>query len=478
MIGTTNGDMRTRDGEDFARTLARFACSLEWESFNPLTTRAVRSNLFDTLACTLAGSGAQGVAELHALAKEWGGAPQASILVHGDRVPAHHAALVNSTMAHARDYDDTHDAATLHAGVSVVPAALAAAQLRTGVSGAEFGASLAAGLEAVCRLGLATTVSITDSGFMYTALFGYFAATVAAGRVLRLDEQQMVNALGIVYSQAGGNLQVSRDDALTKRMQPGFAAMAGVISARMAQHGIRGPQSTFEGTDGLFRVYLNNQYDPDRLRKDLGQQFEFLRLSYKPYPCCRFCHSTIDAALALRPELAGKMDRIRHLSVAVNRLTYEVVCTPVPVRQTPTTIVQAQFSIPFTLATALLDGTVGLKHFDEAALSRQDIMGLARKVETRVDENIEQQWTRQASPSVVTVELDDGTVYHKRVEQALGHPDKPMSTKAFDEKAIDCLRSASKPLAADVVQTLRKMVDQLEGLEDVDIIPKTLVAVG
>src|SRR5690606_24734587 len=129
----------------------------------------------------------------------------------------------------------THDAATLHGGVTAVTAALAAAELRGGVPGDELIVGVAAGLETICRLGMATTVGIVESGYMYTALFGYFGATVAAGRVLGLDESQLVNALGITYSQAAGNHQVTRDGALTKRMQPGFAAMSALISVQMAQ---------------------------------------------------------------------------------------------------------------------------------------------------------------------------------------------------------------------------------------------------
>jgi 2-methylcitrate dehydratase PrpD len=125
-------------------------------------------------------------------------------------------------------------------------------------------------------------------------------ATVAAGRVLGLDVAQMVNALGIVYSQAAGNHQVTRDGALTKRMQPGFAAQAALVSVQLARRGVRGAQATFEGADGFLRVYLRDRCDRDVLRKGLGEHFEFTQLSYKPYPCCRFNHTGIDAALALR----------------------------------------------------------------------------------------------------------------------------------------------------------------------------------
>ena len=151
---TGNHELR----EDFAATLSRFAHAVTVDSLPPPVIAAVKANVFDTLVCAAAGSSSPGVQEALGLAREWGGAPQASILVFGDRVPAHHAAWVNGTMAHARDYDDTHDAATLHGGVSVVTAAFAAAELRGGVPGTELIAGVTAGLETICRLGVATTI--------------------------------------------------------------------------------------------------------------------------------------------------------------------------------------------------------------------------------------------------------------------------------------------------------------------------------
>jgi len=281
-------------GEDFAAVLARFACKTALADLPAPVIAAAKANIFDTLACAVAGSSAPAVGEAHELAMEWGGAPQATILAFGDKVPAHHAAWVNGTMAHARDYDDTHDAAVLHAGVSVVPAALAASELRGRVGGADFIVAVAAGLETICRLGVATRIGIIESGFIYTPLFGHFAATVAAGRALGLDVTQMINALGIAYSQVAGNHQVTRDGALTKRMQPGFAAQSALLSVQLARRGVRGAQATFEGVDGFLRVYLRDRCDRDVLRDRLGEHYEFAQLSYKPYPCCRFNHTAIE----------------------------------------------------------------------------------------------------------------------------------------------------------------------------------------
>jgi 2-methylcitrate dehydratase PrpD len=367
----------------------------------------------------------------------------------------------------ARDYDDTHDAAILHAGVSVVPAALAAAELRFGARGGDFIAGVAAGLETICRLGVATRIGLIESGFSYTPLFGHFAATVAAGRVLGLAPSEMVNALGIVYSQVAGNHQVSREGALTKRMQPGFAAQAALVSAQLAQRGVSGAQATFEGVDGFVRVYLRDRLDRDALRNGLGEHYEFTELSYKPYPCCRFNHTAIDAALGLRASAGVSAERVRRIRVGVNRHAYQVVATPIDVRRAPGTVVHAQFSIPFTVAAALIDGRVDLGHFTESSIRREDILSLAQRVDVSVDDDIEREWGRNVSPADLHIEMDTGSTHSLRVDWPLGHPRRPMSAADFDAKALDCFRASAVRLHEDAPRRLRNLVDTLESIEDV-----------
>ena len=455
------------DDTEFAFVLARFACELTLARLPAHVVDAVKINVFDTLACAIAGSSAPGVTEAVELAREWGGAAQATVLAFGHKLPAHHAAWVNGTMAHARDYDDTHDAAVLHAGVSVVPAALAAAELRGGVAGGNFIAAVAAGLETICRLGVATRIGIVESGFIYTPLFGHFAATIAAGRVLGLDHAQMVNALGIAYSQVAGNHQVTRDGAMTKRMQPGFAAQAALVSVQLARKNVRGVQHTFEGIDGFLRVYLRDRCDRAALRAQLGERYESANLSYKPYPCCRFNHTAIEAALVLQASGTIAPHRIRSVRVGMTRQSYEAVCTPVAVRKAPQTIVHAQFSIPYTVATALTDGRVELRHFTAEAIGRADILDLAQRVDGFVDDAIERDWSRNISPAHMRIELDDGSVQELRIDYPKGHPKRPMTRADFDAKLRDCVRFAATTLPADPAVHLRSVVDDLANVRDV-----------
>ncbi len=442
---------------DFAEVFSSFSSALTLDLIPASALEAACINLHDTLACATAGISAPGVAEVLGLVESWGGAPQASILCTSTRVPAHHAALVNGMMAHARDYDDTHDAAVLHAGVSVVPAALAAAELNPAATGADLLAGVVAGLELVCRLGVSTRIGIIDSGFIYTSLFGYFGATAAAARVMGLNPAQTVNAIGIAYSQAAGTHQVTRDAATTKRMQPGLAAKAALLSVQMSLRGIRGAQLTFEGADGLFRTYLRNDFDPSRLRAGLGTVFELEGLSYKPYPCCRFNHTAIDAALAIRAQPGFRADRVRRISAGVNRQAFEAVCTPPQIRQAPTTVVQAQFSIPYTVSCALLDGEVRLAHFDEEWIKRADLQRLAGLTDCSVDDQIERDWGRSISPTRLVVETDSG-VFEARVDFPRGDRNAPMSEEESAAKLRDCLAASGlawRPsMAADVAQAI------------------------
>lgn len=451
---------------DLADELAEFAVGIEIADLNAETLAAAKTNILDTIACALAGSSAPAVTDVLSLVQEWSGAPQAEVWVFGERYPAHHAAWANGVMAHARDYDDTHDAAILHAGVSTVPAAIAAGQMKGGISGATLIAAVVAGLEVTCRLGVAIDVDIVTSGFIYSSLLGYFGATAAAGRAVGLSADEMADAFGIVYSSVAGNHQVSRDASLMKRMQPALAAQAAVVAVQLARRGINGTRETFEGADGFFRVYLDNRVTPSKVRDGLGTRYEFLNLSYKPYPCCRDTHSAIDAALSLKDEISRPDRRIRRIRVGVTAPGYQMVCVPEAVRKAPKTIVQAQFSIPYTVAAACIDGCIGIGHFTNAGLEREDILELATKVEAYVDADIDRDWHRFVTPAFMMVEFEDGHTVERRIDYAKGHPSNPMQHTEFARKLNDCASHAARPITDTAVETLLSSVQALEEQPD------------
>jgi 2-methylcitrate dehydratase PrpD len=457
--------------QDIAFILAEYAASLQIRDLPASTIAATKLDIFDTLSTTIAGTSSPGIGELLSLIQEWGGSQQATVLVHGSRVPAQHAAWVNASMAHANDYDDTHDAAMLHAGVTVIPAALAAAELAGGAGGDELLVGVTAGLDAVCRLGLASTIGIVESGFIYTQLLGTFGATIAAGRLMGLTPAEMVNALGIAYSQTSGNYQVIRDSALTKRIQPGFAAQAALISVQMAKKGIRGTQNTFQGIDGFYRVFLRDRYDPGVITAGLGTHFEHEHLSFKLYPCMRPMHVPIDAALEAREKWQLAPERIHRVELRFNEHTYSAGCTPLEAKKAPCNPIDAQFSIPYAVAAALVHGQVCLADFTSAAVRRREVLDLAAKIDGVIDEELERGWRARVCPTIIRIETTDGQLLEHRVD----HP-RRMNQTGFARKLADCIAFSGRPMPRDMAANITSLVEGLESLPDISQLVRAMIA--
>jgi 2-methylcitrate dehydratase PrpD len=268
--------------DDASCFYAKIVPTLRYEDVPLDAVEAVKMDILDTLATTVAGSSAEGTKELLDQIKFWGGREESSILIHGGKVPSLEAALVNAQMAHARDYDDIYHVARIHVGAVNVPTGLSVAEKVGKISGKELIVSILMGIDIELRLAQAANLW---TQFHPTGTFGYFGSCATAGRLLGLNEGQMLNAFGIAYSQASGNKQCMHDGSLTKRLQPGLAARGGILAAHLAQRGYTGTTNNLEGKAGLFALYHAGQYDPEPLTKDLGKHFDVVRLGYKPYPC-------------------------------------------------------------------------------------------------------------------------------------------------------------------------------------------------
>jgi len=265
------------------------------------------------------------------------------------------AALVNATLAHSLDFDDTHAAAVVHPGSPVIPAALAAAGM-VGASGAEAMAGIVAGYEVALRLALALPAGAHyDRGFHPSATCGAFGAAAAAGRVFGLDAAGIASALGIALSQSAGSLQFLANGAWTKRFQVGWSSMAGLVAATLAREGFMGAVDPIEGRHGFLRTYAPSPV-PERVVQDLGRVFELMVTGVKPYPSCRWGHAGIDAALALHRELGLRPEEIEGATLGVSRAGLLLVGEPASRKADPQNIVDGQFSGPFVIAAALATG--------------------------------------------------------------------------------------------------------------------------
>lgn len=452
--------------KDIAFEFSEYAVNLKISNMPDSAIEATKVNIYDSLSCGIAGSAAIGVKELLQLAEMWGGNPQATTFAFGKRIPAPLAAMINTVQIHGFDYDDNHDTAMLHSGAVVCGAAFAAAERMGGVPGADLLAGIAAGLDIHCRLGLAATVGIVESGFIYTALMGGFAAVAAAGRIMGLTEEQMVNAFGTVLSMAAGTYMTVTDSAQTKALQAGFASKAAIEACEIAKLGIRGVQNTFEGVQGFYQTYLNGKYNPDVLRKDLGLFFAQEGMGYKPWPCGRPNHPPINACLEAREKYNPKPEEIKRVELGMNEHLYRASIYPVEVRKHPKTVLEGRFSIPYNCACAFVNGKVGLMDYTEKSIQREEILSLAEKIDGVIDQEIEKNYRARVCPIRVKIEMKDGRVFEHYMEKTLGSPEKPMTEEIIRAKIEDCMEMSAVPHEKDLPEKLKNAIYNIETLQN------------
>ncbi len=433
---------------DPAAALANHVATTQFADLPPATVTATKRDLQDTLGCALGGSGAPGIPELLRLYRSWAGAAQAGLLLVGGRLPAPQAAFIHGAMAHALDFDDTYDrGGSIHPGASVLGAALATADLLGTVSGRDLILAATLGLDVSNRIALAATV---DRGWHRTAAIGVFGATAVAGKLLKLTAAQLHHAFGIALSQAAGSRQCILDGALTKRLQAGHAAQAGMIAALLAADGITGGDGIFAGRFGFFELYQPGGYDLTRLTAELGGAFRGDEVSFKPYPCGRPLHAAIDAAIALHHSLDLNASNIGDVTVTGDPRLIVDYFNGAPQKRRPTQIVEAQFALPCLIANGLLYGRVGIDEvarFDDPA-----VLALAARMQGEPGE----------PTTAITVRRSDGRHARQVTAIPLGAPENPLSDAQQIAKFRDCAAHAVRPVASG---TLDAVLGELASLE-------------
>src|SRR5580704_16694829 len=443
--------------DDPASALARHVCRTDYADLPASAVESARRDLLDTFGCMLGGSGSSGIGELFAVVSRWGGLAESRVLLRGVSLPSPQAALLNASMGHALDFDDTLDTGgSIHPGVSVLGAALAVSDSLGHVTGKELLLAVALGLDVSCRVALASTV---DRGWHRTAAMGVFGAAAAAGKLLRLTPEQMLAALGIAYSQAAGNRQCILDGALSKRLQAGQAASAGVFSAVLAQTGFTGARNIFNGRFGFFELYQPNSYDSSELLRDLGTAFRGEALSYKPYPCGRPLHAAIDAALAARAQLQiERADEIEAVTIEADSAGHSDQFERGPAKRRPTQVVEAQFAQPFLVASALVHGKIGIAAVD--GLGDAPVLALADRIV-----GVSRDGRPKGSLSI-RVQRTDGRSVAIEATDPIGSPRKPLTEAEFEAKFRDCAGNAVRPLPDASVDAVLTDIQRLQTLPD------------
>jgi len=454
---------------DAAVVFARHFADTKFENLSSEVVEATKKEILDLLGVALGGISQPGATHVCDLVKEWGGKEESSIIGSRLRVPAPNAAQANATMAHALDFDDVHEAAVMHPGIAAIPVAIAVAEAQGNLSGKDLITSVALGVDMMCRLALATTPGKNpiDLGWHLTSLFGYMGSAATAARVMGLAEDKIVDAIGIGYHQCAGNGQCVKDGALTKRLGPGFAVKGGITAALLAKAGVTGSRNSFEGEWGLYSQYMNGDYSRDILTADLGRRFEGINVAIKPYPCCRGIHPAIDAGLALVMDYDIRSEDIREIILTVTDAHMSLLCQPEDAKKSPRSPVDAQFSIPWGVASAIIGRRVGLDDFTESAITNREVLDLTRKMRLETDDSLSKPGP---DPTRVKVITRSEKVFERVVQTPLGSLDRPMSFEDCARKFTDCAKS----LDAERIEKIIRLVGRLEQLEDIGEIIRIL----
>jgi 2-methylcitrate dehydratase PrpD len=363
------------------------------------------------------------------------------------------AALLNGALGHSLDFDDTHADASLHPSAPVVPAAFAVGEL-VGASGREVLTAIVAGYEVCCRLGQALDpTSHYGRGFHPTATAGTYGAAAAAARLFGLSKDQIVAAFGVAGSQAAGSLQFLVNGGWNKRYQVGASAMNGVIAATLARNDFVGATESIEGKHGLLVGYSDNAH-PEKAAADLGKVYETMKIGVKPYPSCRYTHAALDALIAMRREHNLTPDQIRRVEIGLHRNGITLTGDAATKRH-PTSVVGGQFSMFFTGAVALDQGSFGWDDYDRLGDAAVD--ALADKFDVVQDDRLE---TGRKHPfgARVSITTDDGV--HERIhDDPSGEPNSFPDARAMAQKFLTLARPVLNGRAdqlADAILSLER----------------------
>ena len=340
------------------------------------------------------------------------------------------AALINGTLAHSLDFDDTHAEASLHSSAPILAAAFAAAQMKN-CSGQELITACVLGYEIQIRLGLAGGSSAHyQRGFHPTATCGVFGAAAAAGYIVGLNKEQFISAFGIALSQSSGSMQFLNDGSWTKRSHVGQAAQNGLNSAILAGEGFKGPKEAFEGKWGYLNSFVSGG-DLSKALEGLGEKYETLNLGVKPYPSCRYSHAAIDGLLALKKEVNFNVDELEDVDIGLSETALNIIGYPIEEKQNPENVVDGQFSMPFCAALVLKNGSFTWDDY-KLNLKNDDILNLCKRVNVSPNKQAEECCPKYMSANV-KIKVS-GKVYEKFIKIPKGDPENFMTDQEFEDK--------------------------------------------
>jgi 2-methylcitrate dehydratase PrpD len=467
-------------GSGVTRALAEHASRLSFEALPaPLVTR-IKQCVLDTLGVSI---GATTLAEeakiVFEYVRELGGKPESRILGFGGRAPAAWAVFVNGSLGHMLDYDDV--GAGGHVSIATIPVAFALAEKEGRVSGREFIAAVAAGMDVHVRVNLA--VDIPDwtmaEGWFATQLFGFVSGAATAARLLGLSADETENAFGIAYTQLSGSRQMAVGTATHLRsMQAGFSGQGAVLAAQLSKRGIVGSREIIEGRYGLFKNYVRTgQPDWNAITDGLGERFPMMGVhGFKVWPACGYTRPTNTATMELRHEFDIAPEDVESMVIIGGTGATQLLSEPLDLKRRPQLSIDGKYSIPFTTAVMMVKGNVTLADYTDEGLRDARVLAMADRISYRPDPAavLPVGGSSGLSRPTVEIRLKDGRVVSRNPKGVPGDPQHPPTQEMLETKFRDCVSFAAKPIAQADIDRAIALIRDLENVSDVSEIMELL----
>lgn len=444
-------------GQDVTRTLARYVVQARWDDIPEAVRNEARRSLLNWMGCAVGGSRHETLDRALAALKPLSGPAQSTVIGRVDRLDMLHAALMNGISSHVFDFDDTHLKTIIHPAGPVASAILALAETRP-VDGAAFLLAFILGVEVECRIGNAVYPAHYDIGWHITGTAGVFGAAAACGKLLGLDEQGMLWALGIAGTQSSGFREMF--GTMCKSFHPGRAAQNGLTAALLAANGFTSSNRVLEAPRGFCNV-MSTARDYAAITEGLGQSFEIALNTYKPFACGIVIHPTIDGCVQLREEHGLTGAEIERIDLRVDPLVLELTG-----KRTPQLGLEGKFSVYHSAAVAIIYGRAGEEEYSDAVVRDPRVTELRDRVQAVAEDGIRE------DEAYVTILLKDGRVITRHVEHAIGSLERPMSDTQLDDK----FRGLAEPvLGRDRAEALIELCRRADTLTEMGVLARAAV---
>ncbi|MBI2908207.1 MAG: MmgE/PrpD family protein [Chloroflexi bacterium] len=448
----------------YAEQLGDFVAGLDYASLPADVAQKTKQLILDSLGIGLAGSNTEWARITLRVAQALGGPAESRAIGGGEMLSAPNAALVNATMIHGLDYDDTYMPGMLHVSCFVISTLLAMSEAR-GASGRDALVAAAAAYETSCRLSRAALDQSTGRnrfvtrGFHGAGIFSPLGAAAAASKIMKMDADMIASSLGIAASQSSGLMQTQLEGTWLKTVHPGWGAHSGILSCYLAQAGLTAPHRVFEGEFGFFNAFLGQgNFSLEELTRRLGREWNMREISFKLYPAGHGTHFFLESALHLQERHQFRTEDIAEVRCLVSPFRVNAHFEPREVKYTPTNEYIARFSLPYLLAVRLLRDDVGLDAFSDESLKDPAILALADKVTYVVDEKGDLIENR----GHIMVRTRDGNTYEGRETVIPGTPERPATQAEIERKFRVNVKHMLSP------ERIEAVIDQVSNLESLD----------